>query len=133
MTPQALATLHARCFDAAPRPWSADEFADLLESFGAFLLTQPGGFLLGRVIADEAELLTLAVAPDHRRAGLGRTLTTAFAATSSERGARTAFLEVAAANDPARALYSRLGWHEAGRRRNYYGAGIDAVVLRLAL
>lgn len=140
MTPEALAALHARCF-TTPRPWSAGEFAQLLDSPRCFLLTRPQdgppntplGFLLGRVIADEAELLTLAVAPEARRAGLGRDLTREFAATSRARGATGAFLEVAADNRAARALYAGLGWREAGRRRGYYGPGRDALVLSLAL
>lgn len=133
MTPEALAALHARCFEAAPRPWKPVEFAALLEAPGNLLLCRPGGFLLGRVSADEAELLTLAVAPEARRSGLGRLLTSGFAATSRGRGATRAFLEVAAGNVGARALYSGLGWREAGRRRNYYAAGLDALVLRLEL
>ena len=46
------------------------------------------------------------------------------------RGAVTAFLEVASDNAPAQALYRAAGWQDAGRRRNYYAAGIDAVVMR---
>ena len=133
MTPDALAALHVRCFDGAPRPWSADEFATLLSSTGSFLLTRPQGFLLGRVVADEAELLTLAVAPEGRRQGRGRALTAEFAAAARAGGAATAFLEVAAGNAAARALYAAQGWTEAGRRRGYYGPGRDALVLRLDL
>lgn len=133
MTPADLAGLHARCFFTAPRPWSAAEFASLLSSAGVFLLSRPGGFLLGRVVADEAELLTLAVAPEARRQGLGRALTADFAATAHAQGAATAFLEVAEANAAARSLYAGLGWREAGLRRGYYGSGQHALVLRLGL
>ncbi len=133
MTPDDLASLHAQCFDDAPRPWSAREFHDLLALPHSFLLTRPQGFLLGRVIADEAELLTLAVAPAARRQGVARDLTADFAATSQRRGAAAAFLEVAADNTAARALYDTLGWQDAGVRRNYYRPGRDAVVMRLDL
>lgn len=133
MTPEAMAALHARCFDSTPRPWSAAEFAELQESYGVFLLTDQAAFLLGRVIADEAELLTLAVAPESRRGGLGRALTARFAAKAREKAASTAFLEVAEDNHGAKALYHGLGWREAGRRRGYYGTGRDALILRLAL
>lgn len=132
MTPQTLAVLHRRCFDR-PRPWTADEFAALLDSPHSFLLHQTAGFLLGRVIADEAELLTLAVDPDARRQGIGRALTSEFAAEAARRGARLAFLEVAADNRAAIALYQAQGWQEAGRRPGYYAAGTDALTLRLAL
>lgn len=132
MTPDRLADLHARCF-ALPRPWSAAEFADLLDSPHAFLLTRPHGFLLGRTVADEAELLTLAVAPEARCQGLARDLLSEFVATSRTRGAVRAFLEVAADNIPAQALYRATGWHEAGRRRRYYAPDLDAIVMDLPL
>lgn len=133
MTPETLAALHARCFDISPRPWSTSEFAALLTSPRCFLLSGPQGFLLGRVIVDEAELLTLAVAPEARKQGLGRRLVDDFAAASRQRHAATAFLEVAADNTPARALYAALGWRKAGRRPNYYRPGLDALILRLDL
>nr|WP_241865480.1 GNAT family N-acetyltransferase [Paracoccus salsus] len=128
-----MSALHRQCFTLAPRPWSADEFSALIASPGAFLLVRGQGFLLGRVILDEAELLTLAVASQARRQGLGRTLAEAFAATSRRKHAETAFLEVAESNHSARALYGRLGWCEAGRRPQYYGPGLDALILKLAL
>ena len=74
MTPEDLAALHARCF-TIPRPWSAAEFAGFLADPLAFLLVEgDAGFLLGRAVAGEAELLTLAVAPEARRRGLGQRL-----------------------------------------------------------
>lgn len=131
MTPAELAQLHARAF-TTPRPWSEAEFRELLAA-GAFLLTQPRAFLLGRVIADEAELLTLATDPAARRQGAGRALVAAFAQEAAARGATTAFLEVASDNAPARALYAATGWQQAGQRRNYYAQGVDALVLTLKL
>lgn len=136
MRPAALAALHARCF-TMPRPWSEAEFAELLESPHAFLVTAPGGFLLGRVIAGEAELLTVAVAPESRRRGTGRALLQGFAEAARARAADTAFLEVAEDNAPARALYRAAGWAEAGRRRGYYhapdGRAVDALILTLPM
>lgn len=136
MTPDDLAALHARCF-VTPRPWTAAEFAGLLAAPGTFLLTESSGFLLGRVIAGEAELLTVAVDPLARRQGSGRALVAQFAAQARVRGAQTAFLEVAEGNEPARALYAACGWQAAGRRRGYYrhpnGRAEDALVLTLAL
>lgn len=136
MDATALARLHAACF-TMPRPWSAAEFSELIESRFVFLETVPGGFVLGRVIADEAELLTVAVDPATRRQGLGAQLLTAFATRAAERGAVTAFLEVAADNAAARALYARGGWQESGHRRGYYhtpeGRSVDALILTLPL
>ena len=133
MTPEALAALHARGFPSHPRPWSAAEFTDLLANRLNFLLIRPQGFLLGRTVSDEAELLTLAVAPEARRMGLGRNLLAEFAHRSLARGAREAFLEVASDNAPAIALYASAGWQPAGTRRNYYAPGIDAIVMRRGL
>ena len=136
MDPAALAALHAACF-TTPRPWSAAEFADLIASPHCFLLCETNGFLLGRVIADEAELLTVAVSPTARRQGTGARLLHRFAQTAQARGACTAFLEVAASNLAAQALYAKAGWAMAGRRRAYYptpdGQAEDALVLRKAL
>nr|WP_131577973.1 GNAT family N-acetyltransferase [Paracoccus nototheniae] len=129
---QTLADLHARCF-TRPRPWTAREFADLLDLRGCFLQRLPQGFLLGRAIAGEAELLTVAVAPEARRAGLGLQLIAQFAGTAAAMGADTAFLEVASDNLAARRLYSSTGWVEAGLRRRYYGPAADALILRLTL
>lgn len=117
--PAALAALHARAI-VSPPPWSAAAFAALLADPAAFVLTRPGALLAGRVVADEAELLTLATDPDHRRRGLASALMAGFDAAATARGAVTAFLEVAEDNAAARALYAQAGWQQAGRRPGYY-------------
>lgn len=132
----ALARLHSACF-TTPRPWSAEEFAGLLRSPLVFAETAPQGVLLGRVIADEAEVLTLAIAPEARRMGLGAQLVAQFLVSAGARGATTAYLEVAADNAPAIALYARAGFFAVAERRAYYrdaqGKAVDAMVLRRAL
>lgn len=136
MTPEALAAVHARVF-THPRPWTAPEFADLLASPHVFVIGTPRAFALGRVIVDEAELLTIATDPAHQRTGLARTTLAAFHATAATRGATTAFLEVAADNVPARALYSAAGYGQTGLRRGYYrsqgGETVDALLLSRTL
>ncbi|TCP59838.1 ribosomal-protein-alanine N-acetyltransferase [Rhodovulum bhavnagarense] len=136
MTPDALAALHAACF-VTPRPWGAAEFAALMGLPGVYLCGDSTAFALGRAVADEAELLTLAVAPAARRRGLGRARLAAFEAEARARSAGTAFLEVAADNIAARALYAGAGYREAGRRPGYYGSadGVrsDALVLHKRL
>lgn len=137
MTPEALAALHARCF-TTPRPWSAAEFAGFIADPLVFLLVEgDAAFLLGRAVAGEAELLTLAAAPEARRRGLGRKLVGRFLYQAQLRGADTALLEVADDNAAARALYAAAGFARAGRRRGYYtapdGMDCDAVVLRRSL
>ncbi|MBY5973995.1 ribosomal protein S18-alanine N-acetyltransferase [Ferrimonas balearica] len=128
-----LARIHAACF-TTPRPWTAQELDRLIVDPACFLVAEPGGFLLGRTTLDEAEILTLAVDPAHRRQGLGRTLVAAFEETARARGATIAFLEVAADNAPAIALYLGAGFVRAGRRPRYYrapdGEMKDAEILR---
>lgn len=126
-----LALLHARAFD---RPWSAAEFARLLQTPTAFALEQGDeGFILAWTAGDEAEILTVAVAPEHRRKGVAALLVEAAGAVAASRGAATMFLEVAEDNEPARGLYAKLGFIEAGRRKGYYSGGADALVLRRGL
>jgi ribosomal-protein-alanine N-acetyltransferase len=136
VTPDSLAALHAACF-TSPRPWTAVEFADLLSNPFVFLLTEPGGFMMGRVIADEAEVLTIAVDPTLRQKGIGARLINRFLSESASRGAVSAFLEVAEGNTAARALYARSGFTESGRRRGYYhhpdGSPDDALVMTCTL
>lgn len=132
MTPDALAAIHAAAF-TDPRPWTAAEFASLLSSPAVFLRSVPQGLVMGRVILDEAELLTIAVHPQAQGQGLGARLLALFEAESLSRGAATGFLEVSAANPTAQRLYARAGWRETGRRRGYYrdvnGAPCDAILM----
>jgi ribosomal-protein-alanine N-acetyltransferase len=135
VTPEGLADVHAASFET-DRGWSAREFTDLLSDSSVFALAArdgAAGFALGRAVAGEAELLTLAVAPHARRQGHGRALLEAFEAAARTRGAQEAFLEVAADNTPAIALYARAGYVERGRRRGYYPrpgrAAADALLL----
>jgi ribosomal-protein-alanine N-acetyltransferase len=129
----ALAALHHAAFPPAER-WGPDAIRLMLEMPGAFGLYLPGhGFVLARVAADEAEILTLAVAPAARRQGHGGALLAAAMAQAALRGAVTMLLEVSARNISARALYSAAGFAEVGRRARYYADGSDALVLRRAL
>lgn len=136
MTPDGLASLHARAFKAQ-RPWSAAEFAALLASPHVFLTQTENAFALGRVVVDEAELLTLATDPDYQRQGLGRKMLAAFEAAAQKRGATRAFLEVAADNTPAIALYTSARYQRDGLRPGYYrtgdGQAIDAALMSRAL
>jgi [ribosomal protein S18]-alanine N-acetyltransferase len=133
VTPEALSALHRRCFQT-PAPWSAANFAAFAADPLVFLLIEgDAGFLLGRAVAGEAELLTLAVAPEARRRGLGRKLVGRFLYQARLRGAERAFLEVAADNAAGIALYESAGFSRVGLRRGYYqtpdGNRIDALVL----
>ncbi|WP_137111635.1 ribosomal protein S18-alanine N-acetyltransferase [Rhodobacter sp. SY28-1] len=137
MTPETLAALHALSF-RTPAPWSAADFSSFLADPLCFLLIEgDAGFLLGRAVAGEAELLTLAVSPDARRRGLGRKLVARFLYQARLRGAEQAFLEVSAENAPAIALYESTGFAPSGRRKGYYqtpdGARVDALVMQRQL
>lgn len=126
----AMAAMHAAAFAQGER-WGADALALQLGLPGAFgLLAGPGGFVLARVAADEAEILTLAVMPAFRRRGLATALLQVVSAQAAQRNAAVLLLEVAVGNEAALALYARLGFAEVGRRRNYYRTGLDALVLR---
>ncbi len=126
----ALAALHAAAFPPA-QAWGRDAIALLLAMPGAFGLWREGaGLVLARMAAGEAEILTVAVVPAARRRGHGTALLREGMAAARARGAGAMFLEVAAGNAPALALYAREGFVEVGRRRRYYADGADALVLR---
>ena len=80
-------------------------------------------------VADEAEILTLAVTPPMQRQGVARRLMEQAADFLRQRGIRQWHLEVAADNRAARQLYRRLGFDETGRREAYYD-GVDAILMR---
>jgi len=130
----ALAAIHAEAFSS---PWDAPALDSLLGQAGVFAVHATDGFILCRVVLDEAEILTLAVRPAARRAGLGAQLTRVAAEIAARAGAISLFLEVAEDNAGARALYARLGFVETGLRRNYYekadGSRVDARLLALNL
>ncbi|MBA8793186.1 ribosomal-protein-alanine N-acetyltransferase [Friedmanniella endophytica] len=79
----------------------------------------------------EAELLRLVVAPWARRHGIGAALVRAGVEAVGHAGARAVLLEVRWDNEPAIALYQRLGFEQLAARRDYYGPGLDALILKL--
>lgn len=131
--PPLLAEIHASAF-LPDEAWSTAIFAGHLAMPGTFgFVHESGGLVLGRATADEAEILTIAVAPEARRHGAGRALLRAAAKEAAKRGAATLFLEVSAANDIAQALYHSEGFAKVGKRRAYYQDGTDALILALKL
>ncbi len=132
MTLAEMARLHGAAF-VTPRPWSEAEITELLASPLCFVLDEPQGFVMGRVVAGEAELLTIAVEPMAQGRGVGTRLMVRFLDELDRRGAETVFLEVAETNAAARALYSGAGFAVTGRRRGYYhgpdGVAVDAIVM----
>ncbi len=133
MTADQLAAIHAKCF-TQPRPWSKQEFAQLIENDAVFLCTNKFGFALGRIAGPEVELLTIAVDPDYHRQGLAHHLLNEFETRAKASSATDAFLEVAETNKAAIALYRHFGFTEVGFRKDYYGgptgSHIAAIVMR---
>jgi ribosomal-protein-alanine N-acetyltransferase len=126
-----MARIHAAAFDAE-RPWTENEIATLIGKPFVAAFSTIGGFALTQTVAGESELLTLAVDPQHRRKGIAQGLITRWIAalpTDTE----AAFLEVAADNDGARALYAANGFQQTGLRKTYYAraaqAPADALIL----
>ena len=129
-----LAGIHAEAFETA---WTAEALAAMLAMPGALCFlaiegAEPAGFLLARSAADETEIVTLAVRPVFRRRGVARALLGAL--VSALQAPRRVFLEVAAGNAAALALYRAAGFAEAGMRRGYYAranaAPEDALILQ---
>ena len=129
----ALAALHAAAFPPA-EAWGGNAIALMLGLPGAYGLWSAGqGFVLARAAGGEAEILTLAVLPAARRQGVGAALLAAALQGAVLRAAAVMFLEVAAGNAAALALYRAAGFVEVGRRRRYYADGDDALVMRRKL
>ncbi|MBX9634640.1 MAG: GNAT family N-acetyltransferase [Magnetospirillum sp.] len=135
-----LAGMHRICFADA---WGGESMAATLSMPGAAGLIAvdggslspalappgPAGLVLWRAIAGEAEILTIAVLPPWRRSGLGGRLLDAALEASAAQGAEAMFLEAAADNIVALALYQKRGFLQVGLRKGYY-SGKDAVVMR---
>jgi ribosomal-protein-alanine N-acetyltransferase len=120
--------------------WTRSQCAGIMPMSGVILTIADGddgplGFSLVRAVADEAELLLLAVDPAEQRRGIGQALLDDFVAAALSGGAHRLHLEVRDGN-PALDLYRASGFAPAGRRRNYYhgpeGEAFDAVTLMLA-
>jgi ribosomal-protein-alanine N-acetyltransferase len=131
----ALAALHAASFN---RGWSEHEFEQLLTdrtvaTDRATSGRSTVGFILSRRAADEAEILSVAVARSWRGRGLARRLLDLHLRRLAGLGMRAVFLEVDEDNTPARRLYARAGFREVGRRPGYYtqGSGKPAAALVL--
>lgn len=136
-----LAAIHAEAFS---RPWDATEFERSLAernvlADGLFLgrSPRPQGFILSRRAADEAEILSIALAARARGRGHSGALLDRHLQNLAQAGVRAVFLEVEEGNRPALALYRRRGFHEIGRRENYYarpdGSRSSAIAMRRRL
>ena len=124
-----LENLHKVCFPN--KPWSASDFADLKKS-GCDIITSQNGFVVWRVVADEAEIITIGVHPNARKSGIASAMLAIIENDIKKRGGKKIFLEVAENNEPARKLYEANGYKQIGIRPKYYD-GIDAILMEKAL
>ena len=128
----AISALHTASFQ---RGWGEDEVYRLLiektvVAHRAMSGTTMIGFILSRMAAGEAEILSVAIAQRQRGRGFARPLLDLHLRRLAGLGTRAVFLEVDENNAPARALYRRAGFRDVGRRRSYYQSGASALVLR---
>ena len=128
----AISAVHGRSFR---RGWDEDEIRRLLldrnvvaqrMTLGPKLI----GFILSRAAADEAEILSVAIAPGWKGHGFSRQLLDLHLRRLAGIGVRSVYLEVGENNTPACRLYRRAGFREVGRRQGYYDDGAMALVLR---
>ncbi len=128
-----IAQLEKRCFTD---PWSEKSIASELENpLSLWLVAVDGGQLIGYVgsqtVLGETDMMNLAVAPEARRHGTGRSLVLALVNALTEKGSHSLMLEVRVSNTPARTLYESLGFSQVGRRPKYYvNPREDALILR---
>lgn len=135
MTPERMAAIHAAAF-VTQRPWNATEFRALLADPTTVVVSPSDAcFALARIIAGEAELLTLATHPDQRRQGLARDCMQQILKASASAGSLRMFLEVDSTNRGAIALYKHIGFEQVGNRAKYYthpdGTRADAIVMQI--
>jgi [ribosomal protein S18]-alanine N-acetyltransferase len=114
--------------------WSASMIRELLDTSGVsgFVAERAGrttGFILGREVLDEGEILNLAVAKGDRRHGEGEALSREMMKSFAARGVQRVFLEVRESNLAAIAFYKKLGFGQVGRREGYYREPAEAALI----
>jgi ribosomal-protein-alanine N-acetyltransferase len=135
-----LSEIHATAFR---RGWSEAEFEALLvqpgtcaliaDHRGPFGRRTPAGFILYRLVVDEAEILSVAVRPQCRRRGIGRVLLEEALRHLFREGAHMVHLEVEDNNLSAISLYGGMEFHESGRRAGYYRGGRESATGALVM
>ncbi len=124
-----IANLHKLCFPN--KPWSASDFADLKKS-GCEIIMSQNGFAVWRSVADEAEIITIGVAPNARRQGIGSAILCIIEKNVKNQGVNKIFLEVASNNIAGQKLYENNGYKMVGIRPKYYD-GVDAILMEKQL
>ena len=114
--------------------WSGDALEDAFERYPSYMLVawqgdEIAGFIAGRAIADESEILNLAVKTSCRRQGVGKALVKSLLEVFARAAALQVFLEARESNAPAIAFYRGLEFSDAGRREGYYHEPEEAALL----
>ena len=128
-----IAQLEKMCFSD---PWSEKSIATELDCrLSCWLVALEGdqvvGYVGSQTVIDETDMMNIAVHPDYRRKGVAEMLIGELILALKERGSKALLLEVRASNNPAIALYEKLGFCQVGRRPNYYrNPKEDALILR---
>lgn len=120
-----LSNLHKKCFPN--HPWSADDFRGLKQS-GCEIIMSQNGFIVYRIVVDEAEIITIGVNPEMRRNGIASAMIGIIEKTIKNQGVKKIFLEVASNNIPGQKLYENCGFSPVGLRPKYYD-GVDAILM----
>lgn len=115
-------------------PWTKEGFLTyLLKPNAIFLVVEEKGTILGYcgviTVLDEGDITNVAVRKERQREGIGNFLVASLLRLAGETGVTTLHLEVRKSNDSARRLYGRLGFEEAGIRKNYYTEPQEDAVL----
>ena len=131
-----IAAMEKLCFSD---PWSENSIAtELTSRLSHWLVAVENGDVVGYIgsqsVLGESDMMNVVVHPDHRRKGIAEALVEALSRDLKERGNVCLTLEVRASNDPAIALYEKLGFTQVGLRKNYYrNPKEDALILRKSL
>ncbi|MBR6596093.1 MAG: ribosomal protein S18-alanine N-acetyltransferase [Oscillospiraceae bacterium] len=129
----AIAEIEKLCFND---PWSERSIASELDNrLSLWLVALEGERVVAYVgsqsVLGETDMMNIAVHPDYRRQGIAERLVTSLVEALKEKGNYSLMLEVRASNDPAKALYEKLGFTQVGLRKNYYrNPREDACILR---
>ena len=133
---EAVAELERLCFRD---PWSENSIAsELNNQLALWLVAEENGRVAGYIgsqtVPDESDVMNVAVHPDFRRRGIAQALVMALCSALKKQGSVSLTMEVRASNEPAKALYEKLGFEQVGRRPNYYrNPKEDAYILRKML
>ena len=128
-----VAAIEKECFHD---PWSENAVASELDNeLSLWLVTVEGdtvaGYIGSQTVLGETDMMNVAVTAPYRRQGIAEGLILALVEALKGRGSRSLTLEVRASNEPAKALYAKLGFEPIGLRKRYYrNPKEDALILR---